>query len=136
MATRWINTQSMGWELLSHPLRFAMHLCGGLGLGSGFPFVPSVLGAVLSMETRTMFQEFDQGAAASTVQSDHLPDYLPDYQYETVRLLALGSLTVVRLTIQELHTKHYAEPNDWSRPLPTGRPNEVMAILTKRVRVA
>ena len=30
---------------------------------------------------------------------------------------------------------NYAEPNDWSRPLPTGRPNEVMAILTRRVRV-
>lgn len=79
-----------------------------------------------------MFQEFDPGATASTVQHD----YLPEHQFEMVRLIALGSLPVVRLTIQELHSKHYAEPNDWSRPLPTGRPNEVMAILTKRVRVA
>ncbi|MBE9069560.1 hypothetical protein IQ260_23215 [Leptolyngbya cf. ectocarpi LEGE 11479] len=78
-----------------------------------------------------MFQEFDSGAVAPTVQSA----FLPEHQYEAVRLIALGSLTVVRLTIQELHSKHYAEPNDWSRPLPTGRPNEVMAILTKRVRV-
>ncbi|ESA32790.1 hypothetical protein N836_24215 [Leptolyngbya sp. Heron Island J] len=30
---------------------------------------------------------------------------------------------------------NYAEPNDWSRPLATGRPNEAMAILTCRVRV-
>ncbi|MEM8611276.1 MAG: hypothetical protein AAGF93_04595 [Cyanobacteria bacterium P01_H01_bin.105] len=29
----------------------------------------------------------------------------------------------------------YAEANDWNRPLPTGQPNEVMAILIKRVRV-
>lgn len=78
-----------------------------------------------------MLQEFDSGAVAPTVQST----FLPEHQYEPVRLIALGSLTVVRLTIQELHSKHYAEPNDWSRPLPTGRPNEVMAILTKRVRV-
>lgn len=81
-----------------------------------------------------MFQESDLGAAvASTVQ--HVPGCLPEHEYEPVRLIALGSLTVVRLTIQELHSKHYAEPNDWSRPLPTGRPNEVMVILTKRVRV-
>ena len=81
-----------------------------------------------------MFQEFAQDVTVPIVQ--RVPDCLPDYEYETVRLLALGSLTVVQLTIQELHSKHYAEPNDWSRPLPTGRPNEVMAILTKRVRVA
>ncbi|MBE9070868.1 hypothetical protein IQ260_29975 [Leptolyngbya cf. ectocarpi LEGE 11479] len=80
-----------------------------------------------------MFQESNQGAAAPTVQ--RVPDYLPEHLYENVRLIALGSLTVVRLTIQDLHSRHYAEPNDWSRPLPTGRPNEVMAILTKRVRV-
>ncbi|MEM8614877.1 MAG: hypothetical protein AAGF93_22925 [Cyanobacteria bacterium P01_H01_bin.105] len=80
-----------------------------------------------------MFQDANQGAAALTAQG--APDYLPEHQYEPVRLIALGSLTVVRLTIQDLHSKRYAEPNDWSRPLPTGRPNEVMAILTKRVRV-
>ena len=80
-----------------------------------------------------MFQDPTSGAAAPTVQ--RVPDFLPEHEYETVRLLALGSLTAVQLTIQDLHSKHYAEPNDWSRPLATGRPNEVMAILTKRVRV-
>ncbi|MEL7505677.1 MAG: hypothetical protein AAFN18_24775 [Cyanobacteria bacterium J06554_6] len=60
----------------------------------------------------------------------------PTPQYETVRHLLFGSLTAVQLTIKDLHIKHYAEPNDWSQPISTGRPNEVMAILTKRVRVA
>ena len=77
-----------------------------------------------------MFQDTTQGATASTASST-----LPEHQSETVRHLLLGSLTAVRRTIALLHTLNYAEPNDWSQPLPTGRPNEVMAILTKRVRV-
>ncbi|MEM7065846.1 MAG: hypothetical protein AAF572_22120 [Cyanobacteria bacterium P01_B01_bin.77] len=80
-----------------------------------------------------MFQDLNQGAAASIVQ--RVREYLPEHLHENVRLIALGSLTVVRLTIQDLHSRRYAEPNDWSRPLPTGRPNEVVAILTKRVRI-
>ncbi|ESA35196.1 hypothetical protein N836_01135 [Leptolyngbya sp. Heron Island J] len=77
-----------------------------------------------------MFLDTTQGGGAI---ADTAP--LPDYQYEPVRHMLFGSLTAVRLTIQELHQKHYAEPNDWSKPISTGRPNEVMAILTKRIRV-
>ncbi|MEM8611627.1 MAG: hypothetical protein AAGF93_06380 [Cyanobacteria bacterium P01_H01_bin.105] len=61
---------------------------------------------------------------------------LPDYQHEVVRHMVFGSLTAVRLTIQDLHQRRYAEPNDWSKPISTGRPNEVMAILTKRVVIS
>lgn len=78
-----------------------------------------------------MFQDPTQGANAPNSS----PIILPEYQYETVRHLLLGSPIPVRNTIALLHTLTYAEPNDWSQPLPTGRPNEVMAILTKRVRV-
>ena len=49
-------------------------------------------------------------------------------QYETVHHQLFGSLSAVRNTITLLHKLNYAEPNDWSRPLPTGRPNEVMAM--------
>ena len=49
--------------------------------------------------------------------------------------MLFGSLSFVQTIIKLLHKLNYAEPNDWSRPLPTGQPNEVMAILTKRVRV-
>ena len=61
---------------------------------------------------------------------------LPDYQHETVRHMVFGSLSAVRLTIQDLHQRRYAEPNDWSKPISTGRPNEVMVILTRRVAIA
>ena len=80
-----------------------------------------------------MFLDLTQGAMASTLAVGTEP--LPDHQYETVRHLLFGSLTAVRLTIQDLHKRRYAEPNDWSKPISTGRPNEVMAILTKRAMI-
>ncbi|MBE9069252.1 hypothetical protein IQ260_21655 [Leptolyngbya cf. ectocarpi LEGE 11479] len=80
-----------------------------------------------------MFLDITQGAVASTLPLGTEP--LPDHQYETVRHLVFGSLTGVRLTIQDLHSKHYAQTNDWSKPISTGRANEVMVILTRRVRV-
>ena len=78
-----------------------------------------------------MFQDPTSGAAALT----HQPDLLPDYNYESGRLMIFGSLSFVQTTIKQLHKLTYAEANDWSRPLPTGQPNEVMAILIKRIRV-
>ena len=55
------------------------------------------------------------------------------YSREQVRHLLFGTLPSVQSTIRLLHKLGYAEPNDWSRPIFTGRENEVMAILTKRV---
>jgi hypothetical protein len=78
-----------------------------------------------------MFQESNPDANTPKQQ----PNPLPEHQFETVRHILFGTLTAVRNTIALLHKLNYAEPNDWSNPLPTGRPNEVMTILTKRVRV-
>lgn len=58
---------------------------------------------------------------------------LPEHDHETVRHMIFGTVTGVQITIQDLHKKNYAEPNDWSKPISTGRPNEVMAILVKRL---
>ena len=79
-----------------------------------------------------MFQDPNQGADALT----NLSASLPESSYETGRHLLLGSLHFVQTTIKRLHKLNYTDPNDWSRPLPTGRPNEVMAILTKKVKVS
>ncbi|MFG6095590.1 hypothetical protein SPB21_10070 [Leptothoe sp. ISB3NOV94-8A] len=81
-----------------------------------------------------MLTDPTKGATAPTVPPASEP--LAEHQFEIVRHMLFGSLTSVHRTIQELHSKHYAEPNDWSKPMSTGRPNEVMAILTKKVRVA
>ncbi|MBE9063530.1 hypothetical protein [cf. Phormidesmis sp. LEGE 11477] len=63
------------------------------------------------------------------------PPTAPVTYTEPVRLMLFGSLSAVQTTIKQIHLHGYAEPNDWSQPISTGRPNEVMAILTKRVSV-
>jgi len=49
--------------------------------------------------------------------------------------LLFGNLRAVQTTIRILYKQGYAEPNDWSEPIPTGRANEGVAILTKRVKL-
>ena len=79
-----------------------------------------------------MFQDPNQGADAPTVQA--APPSEPPI--ESGRHMIFGSLSYVQASIKLLHQLRFAEPNDWSRPLPTGRPNEVMAILTKKLRLS
>jgi hypothetical protein len=52
---------------------------------------------------------------------------------EILRVIAVGSLTVVNHHIMQMYQLGYAQPHEWSRPLPTANPNEVMRILTKRL---
>ena len=46
-----------------------------------------------------------------------------------------GSLSAVQATIKLLYKLNYAEPNDWSQPQPTGRHNEFISVLKRRVNV-
>ena len=55
---------------------------------------------------------------------------------EVLRLLAIDSLEVVNSCVLALYSLGYARPEDWSQPLPTVNPGEVMRILTKRVMLA
>ena len=64
-----------------------------------------------------------------------VPPTAPVTHTEPVRHMLFGSLGAVQSAIKQIHMHGYAEPNDWSLPMSTGRPNEVMAILTKRVSV-
>ena len=50
--------------------------------------------------------------------------------------MLFGTPYAVRSTIHLLYKRGYAEPNDWSQPISTGKPREVMTILTRRVRVS
>ncbi|NEZ62901.1 hypothetical protein D0962_08915 [Leptolyngbyaceae cyanobacterium CCMR0082] len=63
-----------------------------------------------------------------------IPATTSPFQPDKVRHLVFGTLAAIQFTIKDLHKRGYAEPNDWSQPLTTGRPGEVMAILTKRVK--
>jgi hypothetical protein len=80
-----------------------------------------------------MSQYPEQGADASTNQGTR-QSYDP--QFEPLSHRMVGSLRAVQATIKVLHKRKYAEPNDWSRPVPTGQPNEVVVVLERRVRVA
>lgn len=90
-----------------------------------------------------MFILSPEGADASTVSAavaasvaagrSPLPPADDEGDGERIRHLLFGTPRTVQRTIQLLHKLRYAEPNDWSRPLSTGRAGEVMVILTKRV---
>ncbi len=78
-----------------------------------------------------MFTLLPQGAFVPTFP----PAAKPTTHTEPVRLMMFGSLGAVQAAIRDIHRYGYAEPNDWSAPISTGREDEVMAILTKRVSV-
>jgi hypothetical protein len=59
------------------------------------------------------------------------PRYLNNPHQERVRHVLYGSLMGIDRTIKILHTLGYADPNDWSEPIPTGKPNQWMVIMTK-----
>ena len=79
-----------------------------------------------------MFKSDVQDASASTSSAAN-PSV--DRPHEVVRHMLFGSPVGIRSTIQQLYQLNYAEPHAWSRPIPTGRPNEVMVILTKKIRM-
>jgi len=84
-----------------------------------------------------MFQSTNPDAAASSVSVANVsasPSACRQPQYETVRHMLFGSVAAVQHTIKLLYRLNYAEPNDWSKLVPTGQPNEVVAVLTKTVR--
>lgn len=92
-------------------------------------FIPSVQGAPASTDSSA-----SEGASPSANTLTAAPPP-PSSEQTPIRHLLFDSLSAVRPTIQILHKRGYAEPNDWSTPISTGRANEVMAILTKPVRL-
>ncbi|MEM9212823.1 MAG: hypothetical protein AAGD25_00470 [Cyanobacteria bacterium P01_F01_bin.150] len=68
--------------------------------------------------------------AVSTTMSSSSPPH-----YEPVRHMLFGSIAAVQNTIKLLYVLNYAEPNDWSHPVPSGQPGEVVVVLTKKVRI-
>ena len=76
-----------------------------------------------------MFQAPERSTSSASVQSAKSED--TSQTKEPTRHMLFGSPAGVRQVIHLLHKLGYAEPNAWSRPMPTGRPGEVMAILTR-----
>ncbi|MBD0269651.1 MAG: hypothetical protein ICV77_15325 [Cyanobacteria bacterium Co-bin8] len=76
-----------------------------------------------------MFQSPESGAQPPTVSFDLSP------HSEKVRIAVYGSLLGCDRIIKTLHVLHFAEPNDWTDPLPTGRPNEWVRMVTKQLLI-
>ena len=76
-----------------------------------------------------MFQASERSISSATVQPANPKD--TSQTKEPIRHMLFGSPAGVRQVVHLLHKLGYAEPNAWSRPMPTGRPGEVMAILTR-----
>lgn len=93
-------------------------------------FVPTVTDAPASTVSVDSFSVGSPSANTSQPESSAEP------ALESMRHLLFGSPMALETTIKRLHKLGYAEPNDWSRPISTGRPGEVMAILTKKVDVS
>ena len=52
---------------------------------------------------------------------------------DILRVIAVGSLKAVNHHVMQMYQLGYAQPHEWSRPLPWGDSTEVMRILTKRL---
>jgi hypothetical protein len=57
-------------------------------------------------------------------------------QPERVRHVLYGSLQGLDRTIKILHSLGYADPNDWSDPVPSGEPNQWLVVMTKYLLIA
>jgi len=57
----------------------------------------------------------------------------PESHQEIVRITITGSTEGVQAIIQDLHSRRFAEVNDWCPAVPTGRVGEVMRVLLKRI---
>lgn len=83
-----------------------------------------------------MFQSNDAGAQPPTLPPAHSANAdSHEPEREQVRCVLYGSLRGLDRSIKHLHLLRYAEPNDWSKPLPSGRGSEWMVITTKHLLI-
>jgi hypothetical protein len=70
----------------------------------------------------------------SPALAQRLDDFVqPIESPDILRVIAVGSLKAVNHHVMQMYQLGYAQPHEWSRPLPWGDSTEVMRILTKRL---
>ncbi|MBD2260106.1 hypothetical protein [Pseudanabaena sp. FACHB-2040] len=80
-----------------------------------------------------MFQSNDLGAQPPTVPPAQSSQ--PKPRREKVTNVLYGSLEALDRMTKQLHTLHYADPNDWSDPIPSGRDSQWMVVLIKHLLI-
>ena len=69
-----------------------------------------------------------------SVQANTAPTFAPvRHSRAPILHFMLGTVPAIYSAVQDLQTRGYAERDDWSQPIATGRTNEVVAMLTKQV---
>ncbi|HEY9881439.1 MAG TPA: hypothetical protein V6D29_23500 [Leptolyngbyaceae cyanobacterium] len=76
-----------------------------------------------------MFQSPQSGTNVPTVPPTYLPKREP--RREKLCHVLYGTPEVIDRGIKHLHTLGYADPNDWSDPIPSGREGQWMSVLFK-----
>ena len=68
--------------------------------------------------------------------SERRPINLPSSSDPAIlRVIAVGTLKAVENFVLTQYRLGYAEIQEWSKPLPSPNPGEVMRILTKRISI-
>lgn len=80
-----------------------------------------------------MFQFPESDADASNLPPAQPSNAEP--RRDKLRHVLYGSLESIDRVIKQLHILNYAEPNDWCDPIPSGKPGQWMAILTKHLLI-
>ncbi|HEY9881169.1 MAG TPA: hypothetical protein V6D29_22115 [Leptolyngbyaceae cyanobacterium] len=80
-----------------------------------------------------MFQSSESGADASKIPPAQPAKGKP--QPDRIRVALYGSLASIERTVKILHALTYADPNDWSEPVPTGRPHEWVSVVVKHLLI-
>ncbi|WP_155524001.1 hypothetical protein [Nodosilinea nodulosa] len=75
------------------------------------------------------------GTKSQALQPLEQEDLMLQPHQETVRITVTSSPEGVKAVIRDLHSRRFAEANDWCPPVPTGKIGEVMTVLMKRVWV-
>jgi hypothetical protein len=80
-----------------------------------------------------MFQSTDKGAQPPTVPPAQVSK--PKPRREKVTNVLYGSLEALDRMTKHLHTLHYADHDDWSDPIPSGKDRQWMVVLIKHLMI-
>ena len=100
------------------------------------PTAPGASASTLSLACATPAKSTSQQTASEpATEPQSQPPKIPPENFSdgNIRHMLFGTLEAVQQTVRNLHSRGYAEPNDWSPAISTGRFNEVMRILVKRL---
>ncbi|HEY9879703.1 MAG TPA: hypothetical protein V6D29_14690 [Leptolyngbyaceae cyanobacterium] len=78
-----------------------------------------------------MFQSPESGTNVPTVPPTRSSKREP--QRRKICHVLYGDIETIDRVIKHLHTLRYADPNDWSDIIPSGKDHQWMAVLTKHI---